>query len=170
MKKSQLKKGKNPLDSLKESPFKLDDFKKAFLNTHLKKEVLDEFWKTYDPEGYSLWFVHYNKSPSQGKNLMNTSNFKSMFLQKLDVFRKYTFSTIGIYGEVPNLEIEGVFLWRGLEIPQEFKDHDSYEFITFRKLDQNNEQDKKLITDFWLKTNENDIVNGQKVVDAEYFK
>ena len=47
-------------------------------------------------------------------------------------------------------EIEGVWMWRGTEIPQEFKDHESFDYLETRKLDFNNELDKKLITDFWL--------------------
>ena len=41
-------------------------------------------------------------------------------------------------------------MWRGTEIPQELKEHDSYDYITFRRLDHTNEQDKTLIQDFWL--------------------
>ena len=30
---------------------------------------------------------------------------------------------MGVYGEEPSLEIKGVFLWRGTEIPQAMADH-----------------------------------------------
>jgi hypothetical protein len=41
-------------------------------------------------------------------------------------------------------------MWRGLDIPLELKEHDAYEFITFKKLDFNNEVDRKFIEEFWL--------------------
>jgi hypothetical protein len=35
----------------------------------------------------------------------------------LDHFRKYVFGTYGVYGEEGNYEVEGVWVWRGTEIP-----------------------------------------------------
>jgi hypothetical protein len=41
-------------------------------------------------------------------------------------------------------------MWRGIEIPEELKEHDSYEYIIFKKLDPMNENDRKFIEMFWL--------------------
>jgi elongation factor 1-gamma len=117
----KLPKKSNPLDQLPPSKFELDPFKKEFLNTKEKKKVLDEFWNKFDPEGYSIWFVHYNKSGDQGKLAFKTKNLRSNFLQKIDKFRKYTFSVHGVYGKEPDLEIEGVWMWRGKDVPEEVK-------------------------------------------------
>lgn len=70
----------------------------------------------------------------------------------MDKFRKYTFACHGVYGQEPNLDVEGVWMWRGTEIPQEIKEHDSYEYITFKRLDPKNENDRKFIEEFWLNT------------------
>jgi elongation factor 1-gamma len=115
----QKEKKKNPLDLLPPSLFELDQFKKEFLNTNEKKQIIDNFWKRFDPEGFSLWFVHYLKSPEQGKLAFKTKNLRSNFLQKIDNFRKYTFAVHGVYGQEPDLEIEGVWMWRGKDIPEE---------------------------------------------------
>jgi len=113
-------KSKNPLDELPPSPFQLDPFKKEFLNTKQQKEYLQQtFWSNYDPKGYSIWFIHYNKDEDQGKIPFKTINLKSNFLQKLEKFRRYAFSVYGVYGQAPDLEVEGVWMWRGTEIPQE---------------------------------------------------
>ena len=39
-------------------------------------------------------------------------------------------------------------MWRGIEIPEELREHDSYEYITFKKLDK--DSDRKFIEEFWL--------------------
>lgn len=76
------KKKTNPLDALPPSNFDFDQFKKDFLNTTEKKAVLDDFWKNkFDPAGYSVWFVHYNRRGDQGKVGFKTKNLKSNFLQ-----------------------------------------------------------------------------------------
>ena len=51
----------------------------------------------------------------------------------------------GVYGDEPNLEIRGCWLWRGTEIPMEMKDHPSFEFHKFFKMDIAKEEDRKLI-------------------------
>jgi len=70
----------------------------------------------------------------------------------LNDFRKHCFGVFGVYGQIPEVEFDGCWLWRGTEIHDLMKAHDSYEYSEFRKLDINNPQDKKLITEFWLNT------------------
>jgi len=67
-----------------------------------------------------------------------TNNLKNGFLQRLDHFRKYSFGVHGVYGEEPNLEIRGLWVWRGTEAPLEIKELDSYEYHTWDKLDMSN--------------------------------
>lgn len=77
------KKAKNELDTLPPTNFILDSFKKDFLNTKEKASILDKFFKEFDSQGWSLWFLHYDKTKSQGESLFKASNFKSIFLQVL---------------------------------------------------------------------------------------
>ena len=112
------KRKKNELDLLPPSAFDLDGFKKEFMNTKEKAAVLEKFWKNFDAKGYSLWFVHYEKAGDQGKVFFKTNNLKNLFLQKLDKLRKYSFSVYGVYGTEPDLEVEGVWFWRGTDIPE----------------------------------------------------
>jgi elongation factor 1-gamma len=113
------KKEANPLDLLPPSKLVLDEFKKEFLNTPDKAGVLKNFWEKYDPEGYSIYFMQYQKLPTEGKVLFKTNNSASFFLQKFDNFRKYTFSCHGVYGVDDAYEIRGVWMWRGVGIPNE---------------------------------------------------
>jgi len=164
------KKKKNALDSLPPSPFVLDEFKKEFLNTKEKKAVLDEFWKKIDLNGYSFWYMHYQKLQNEGKILFKSNNSVGIFLQNLDPFRKYCFSAYGVYGDEGNYEIKGVWMWRGTEIPDEIKEHDLFPYLTLKKLDPTQETDRKFIENYWLNITEGDVFDGMKVANVVYHK
>ena len=163
------KKKQNPLDLLPPSKLELESFKRAFLNNKDKEDAMKKFWEIYDPEGYSLWRLEYDNLPSECKVLFRTSNSKGMFLQKCDNLRRYAFATHGVYGVEDDYKIRGLWMFRGLEVPQEMKDNDLYEYIHFRKLDHTNEEDRKLVHDYWTKLDENDEVEGRKCADVSYF-
>ena len=160
---------KNPLDELPPSPLELETFKRAFLNTKDKEDAMKKFWEIYDPQGYSIWWLEYQNLPSECKILYRTSNSKGMFLQKCDALRRYAFAVHGVYGVENDYKVRGVWMFRGLEIPQEMKDNDLYEYITFKKLDTTKDEDRQLIHDYWTKLNETDEVEGRKCADCEYF-
>jgi len=67
------------------------------------------------------------------------------FIRNLDHFRKYAFAGYGVYGVPGNYDIKSVYLWRGTEIPLEWKDHQSYEYHNFEKLDHTNPAHKQLV-------------------------
>ena len=164
---------KNPLDLLPPSKFVLPDFKTYFVNLGDKKATdgMKHFFENYDPEGYSLWFSHYDKYEGEGVLLYQTSNLMNGFLQRMDdKFRNHCFSMLAILGEEPNLEIEGVWLFRGKTIPQEMIDHPQFEYYQKRQLDVNNEADRKLISDFWCAKAEESTINGHKVQECKMFK
>jgi len=165
------KKEKNPLDALPPSTFNLFDFKTLFVNATSKQEALDFFWKNFDASGYSLWFIVYEKAEGEGKVLFLTSNLMNGFIQRLDHFRKYAFGVHGVYGEEPTLEIRGVWVWRGTELPNEIKELDSFEYHQFHKLDATKEADRKKVEEFWTKLNEDeDLVDGLRARTVKYFK
>ena len=163
------KKKVNPLDELPPSKLELESFKRAFLNNKNKEDAMNKFWEIYDPEGYSLWWVEYQNLPTECKILYRTSNSKGMFLQKCDAVRRYAFAVHGVYGVEDDYKIRGMWMFRGKEIPQEMKDNDLYEYLTFRRIDINNPADKQLVHDYWTKLDENDEVEGRKCADVEYF-
>jgi len=163
------KKKVNPLDELPPSKLELESFKRAFLNNKNKEDAMNKFWEIYDPEGYSLWWVEYQNLPTECKILFRTSNSKGMFLQKCDAVRRYAFAVHGVYGVEDDYKIRGMWMFRGKEIPQEMKDNDLYEYLTFRRIDINNPADKQLVHDYWTKLDENDEVEGRKCADVEYF-
>ena len=114
--------------------------------------------------------MQYQKLPSEGKVLFKTNNSSSFFLQKLDPFRKYTFSVHGVYGVEGEYEVRGVWMWRGVDIPNEIKEHDNYPYMTIKKLDATNESDRNLITQYWLNLSVGNVVDGMPVAEVVYFK
>ena len=62
--------------------------------------------------------VLYEKDQAtEGKVLIKTNNTMNGFLQRSDPhFRKYAFAIHGVYGDEPDLEIRGAWLWRGTEV------------------------------------------------------
>mmetsp|Transcript_52297 Transcript_52297/g.60041 ORF Transcript_52297/g.60041 Transcript_52297/m.60041 type:complete len:419 (+) Transcript_52297:38-1294(+) len=163
--------GKAELDNLPPSNFNFYDFKTLITNAKDKKEAVNEFWNLFDKEGYSLWFVEYEKAPGEGKVVYLTNNLMNGFLQRLDHFRKYCYGVYGVYGDEPNLEVRGVFCWRGNFIPLMVKQHDQYDYHRFTKLDPSNEADRKKVEEFWTKFNEDeDVVDGLTARTVKYFK
>lgn len=104
----------NPLDVLPPSPWNFFDFKTLFVN-HKDKAGggMDALKEQYDPVGYSFWFLHYEKYGKEGTILYQTENLMKGFLQRFEHFRKHCLARICVIGDVPNLEIEGVWCFRG---------------------------------------------------------
>lgn len=157
-----LKENKNPLDLLPETTFSLYDFKTLIVNSSDKKEAIDFLWKNFDNKGFSFWRIEYEKYPGEGEKLFMTNNLARGFLQRLDHFRKYVFGSWGVYGDEPNLEIRGLFMWRGTEIPQEVKDHPSYDYHKFERLSFEDPKTRDLLTEHWSSISETGTVEGLK--------
>jgi elongation factor 1-gamma len=111
-------KAKNPLDLLPPSTFDLYNFKTLYVNHPDKRgEGIEELKKQYDPNGFSIWFLHYEMYKGEGKELYKTENMANGFLQRFDDFRKYAFGRLLVLGTEEAQEIMGVFLWRGTGMP-----------------------------------------------------
>lgn len=171
-KESEGKKEKNPLDSLPPSSFDLDTFKNEFLNEKegKKEKIMEKFWKEFDPKGYSLWWLEYKNLETEGKKLFRTNNSKNFFLERLDEdFKRFAFGIHGVYGHEGDYKVRGVWLWRGNEIPKEMKENDYFKYMTMRKLNSNNNNDKQLVNDYWTKVNKGNKVDGRALGSYSYY-
>ena len=114
-----------------------------------------------DWKGWSFWFFHYDKYEDEGTKLHVTNNLMNGFLSRAEHTSKYTFGRHAVLGEEPNLEIMGVWLVRGLEIPDGLeKEHPQFEYYNKRKLDpQNKPDDDKLVREFFG-GNQGEKLNG----------
>mmetsp|Transcript_10128 Transcript_10128/g.7593 ORF Transcript_10128/g.7593 Transcript_10128/m.7593 type:complete len:199 (+) Transcript_10128:654-1250(+) len=164
------KKEVDPLDVLPPTKFELDPFKKFFVNHEDKRgEGMKHFFENYDREGYCIYFLDYEKYEGEGVVLYQTRNLLNGFLQRIDHFRKHVFASHMLMGEEPSLEIQGVWMFRGKGIPQQMHDHPQFEYYKLRELSVDNEDDRKLITDFWA-AKAGDVVNGLTVQEVKLHK
>ncbi|ANQ10380.1 Elongation factor 1-gamma [Plasmodium coatneyi] len=159
----------NPLDLLPPSSFSLDEWKYKFSNEKdLINVAMPHFWKTYDPKGFSLYYMKYDKLEDECQISFVACNMAGGFLQRLDNnFSKYSFAVITVLGENKDYDIEGVWLFRGTEIPFEMKDHPSFEYHVFKKLDVNNSADKQIVEDYWCSK---ESVASRPLVDRKVWK
>mmetsp|Transcript_8370 Transcript_8370/g.7438 ORF Transcript_8370/g.7438 Transcript_8370/m.7438 type:complete len:133 (-) Transcript_8370:362-760(-) len=132
---------------------------------------MDFFWKNFDAKGFSIYKIEYEKAEGEGKVLFLTNNLMNGFIQRLEHFRKYAFGVHGVYGEEPNLEIRGMWVWRGDGLPHEILDLDSYEYHKFHRMDPTNPEHRAKVNEYWTHLNEDeDTVEGLKARTIKYFK
>ena len=167
--KKEIKK-ENPLDFLPPSKFDLDNFKKDFCENSNKKEIMEKFWKDFDPKGYSLWLIEYQNLESEGKKLFRMKNSKNFFLERFDDdFKKYSFGVHGIYGNNNEFKVKGLWMWRGEDIPEEIKENEYFNYLSIKKLDCKNDKDRKLVEEYWTKCNKGDKVDERRVEEISCF-
>lgn len=148
--KKKAEKPKDPLTLLPPTSMDLNEFKFWFINHKDRDAAWEEFLKDrLDREGWSFWELNYIKYKNEGQLLYKTNNLLNGFIQRAEHFGKYSFGVHMIYGEEPNLDIKGIWMWRGQEIPQQLKDHAQFEYYNTKKLDIDNETDRAYIKDMW---------------------
>ena len=129
-----------------------------------------EFWQKLDKAGWSVWFIHYEKYEGEGVNMVQFENLLDGFVQRMEAIRRFSFGTMGIYGQVPSLELKGCLLMRGQEVLQGLVDHPQFEYCKKRKADFENDNDRKLIEDYWGNVNENESVDGLELQVIRFWK
>lgn len=164
------KKSKNPLDDLPPTTFELDPWKKLYSNTPDRHSVMPEFWNTFDKNGWSIWRLRYQKLEGECQKVFMTCNTVEGFLQRMEGLRRYAFGTMGVYGDEPNLEVMGVFMWRGKGIPQEMLEHPSFEYHDREEMDPDNPDHRRRVEEYWCNLSEQDKVDGLTPREVRAFK
>lgn len=153
-----------------DTTFNFYDFKTLYVNAKNKQEALDFLWKNWDAKAFSFWHVRYDKLPGECQKLFLTKNLMTGFLTRADQCRKYALAVQGVYGEEPNFETCGVWLWRGTEILEPMKEHAQFEVYQFKKLNPEDPKDKALIEEYWCRLEDDEIVDGRKLQTVTLFK
>eukprot|EP01029_Cantina_marsupialis_P028301 TRINITY_DN775994_c0_g1_i1.p1 TRINITY_DN775994_c0_g1~~TRINITY_DN775994_c0_g1_i1.p1 ORF type:complete len:406 (+),score=60.44 TRINITY_DN775994_c0_g1_i1:25-1218(+) len=157
------KKEAHPLDCLPKSPLVLDNWKRCYSNSRADYYAsMEEFWKMYDAEGYSLWICDYNYNSDNQVGFM-TSNLLDGFLQRSDAMRKYAFGgmTIQCKEEKAPFCIQGAWLFRGDTEKHMIESNPDAEYYTWTRITELTEENKKKIADLWCA--------GEKIGDMEVF-
>jgi len=140
------KEKKDPFASLPPPKMVFDEWKKIYRNNDTEKVAIPWFWDNIDKEGYSAWLADYQYS-EELKMVFMACNLVSGMFQRLDKLHKNGFASVCIFSEGSKIEIGGLWIFRGQELA--FKLNEDWnidaESYNFRKLDWDNEEDKKLI-------------------------
>lgn len=173
--KKEEKKPEKVLDnvqSLPETNFDLYNFKTFFVNhKDMGGAAVDEWYKILDWEGWSFWYIQYEKMKGENVKTYVTNNFLTGFMSRAEHTSKYTFARMSVLGEEPDLEVEGVWLFRGQEVPDGLaKEHSQFEYFKTKKLDpRNNKDDDKLVRDFFGKK-VGDKINNMTIQTHKWHK
>lgn len=149
----------------------LYDYKTLYANAKDKEEAIADLVANYNPAEMCIYHLHYQKYDGDGKVLYQFNNMKNNFVQRCDPARKKAFGTYSIYGDEPNLEISGVWLFLGAEIPKEMNENPAFEYHDLKKLDITKPEDLQIIRENWTRTVEDEsIVEGLTLRSFTSFK
>jgi len=162
------KPSKDPFAALPKGTFVMDDWKKCYSNEDTEKVAMPYFWKNLDKENYSVWYGEY-KYPEDLKMIFMSCNLVGGMFQRLDRMRKHAFGSVCVFGEDNNNSISGVWVWRGHDLAFELSPdlQVDYESYNWKKMDPDNEQDKKTIHEYFMW--EGDF-GGKKFNQGKIFK
>jgi len=119
-----------------------------------KVAVIEGLLDNLDTKAFSLWFGKYNKASSEGKEKIKTNNLLNGYVRSCEPLKKRLFASYGYYGEEPDLQIRGVYLWHDADFLPEMKEHYVCEYIDWRKIDPTNAEDRKLVIGAWTSLEE----------------
>ena len=104
---------------------------------------IEWLWKNFDKSGYKMYFAKHPDVHTKG---FMAANLLGGWFQRCECLHKYAFSCMMINGkEGGPLVIEGFWIYRGQEVPEDavgVPDHDVYEFS---EVDLNNPEHVKKV-------------------------
>lgn len=158
----------DPFAEMPKGTFNMDEFKRQYSNSDTLTVALPYFWQHFEKEFYSLWYCEYKYPQDLGKAYM-TSNLIGGMYQRIEKLRKNAFGSMAVFGDDTKNTIAGVWFWKGQGLafplcPDWTTDYESYEW---RKMNPDDENDKKLVRDFFMWEGE---VKGMKFNCGKIFK
>lgn len=158
----------DPFAAMPKGTFNMDEFKRVYSNEDTATKAIPYFWKNFDKENYSIWYCEYKYNNELTQVFMSSNLIGGMF-QRIEKLRKNAFASMAVFGENNNNLIAGVWFWRGHELVFPLCsdwtiDYESYEW---KKLNPDDEKDRKLVENFWLWEGE---VKGKKFNAGKIFK
>ena len=160
----------DPIELLPPTTMDLNEFKFWFINHPDRQAAFDELYTTrLDKAGWSFWDLKYIKYKGEGEVLYKTNNLLNGFIQRAEGFNKLSYGVHMIYGNEPNLDIKGVWMWRGHDIPTAMKEHPQFEYYNTTKLDIDNEADREYIKEIWC-AKDGPLKDGTPIQNWKYQK
>jgi len=160
---------KNPLDSLPKSSFILDEWKRVYSNQDTKTQAIPWFYANQDPAGYCLFWCNYKYNNELPPEAYKVNNLIGGYFQRLEKLHKYAFGTVNIYGAPgQGWELQGLWLFRGSDIPADMLACDDTELYDWTRVDLNDAAQKKRFEEFlaW----EGAVESGKPFHSGKMFK
>lgn len=161
---------KDPFSDMPKGTWNMDEFKRTYSNEDTEKVALPYFFTNLTPnkDMYSVWYCEY-KYPAELGLVFMTSNLIGGMFQRIEKLRKNAFGSMCVFGENNDNLIAGVWMWKGTGLPFPLctdwtTDYESYDW---KKLDIDNVEDKKLITDMFMHEGS---IKGKKFNQGKIFK
>ncbi|EME30594.1 elongation factor EF-1 gamma subunit [Galdieria sulphuraria] len=150
----------------------MNEWKRKYSNTDTRTEALPWFWEHFNPSQLSLWYCKYKYNDELEKTFMS-ANLVSGWFQRLESLRKSTFGSILLFGQsgpAGSVEIHGVWLFVGQDIPKDMKEGVDFDAYEFSKLDPNNAKDRTLIENFFAWDGDFSSITNKPVNQGKVFK
>lgn len=158
----------DPFAEMPKGTFNMDEFKREYSNKDTATVALPYFWSHFEKDFYSLWYCEYKYADELTQVFMSSNLIGGMF-QRIEKLRKNAFASMAVFGEANNNTIAGVWLWKGQELVFPLCNDwtTDYESYSWRKLNPEDENDKKLVNDFFMWQGD---VGGKKFSSGKIFK
>merc|ERR1712002_491388 len=150
----------------------MDAWKRFYSNNDEDKSV-EHFWTLITPEvkaNYSLWKGTYQYSHELTMPFMAANLIGGMF-QRIEKLRKHAFASCIVGGVTRDLNITGLWFWRGQTLAFE-RSPDwqiDYEIFDWQKLDWDAPETKELVSAYW-KWDESKEFGGKKFCEGKIYK
>jgi len=131
----------------------MDAWKRFYSNNDEDKSV-EHFWTLITPEvkaNYSLWKGTYQYSHELTMPFMAANLIGGMF-QRIEKLRKHAFSSVVVGGKTNDMNITGLWFWRGNSLAFE-RSPDwqiDYEVYNWEKLDWDAPETKAMVAKYWM--------------------
>jgi len=158
----------DPFSAMPKGTFNMDEFKRTYSNNDTLTVAMPYFFKNFEKEFYSVWLCEY-KYPDELTQTFMTCNLIGGMFQRIEKLRKNAFGSMIVWGENNNNTIAGIWFWKGQELcfplcTDWMTDYESYEW---RKMNIDDEKEKKLISQFFAWEGE---YKGKKFNSGKIFK
>lgn len=151
--------------------FNMDTWKKTYSNCATYEAGMEEFWKMFEPKGWSIFRGDY-KYNDECKVLFMTSNLIGGFIQRTEEIRKWLFGTMTIRGSAEgSMKVSCFYLIRGDDIAPLLKCNDDAECYDWKKVAGGDMEVtaelKKTLFDYWCSEGP---LDGEECLDSRCYK
>jgi len=150
----------------------MDAWKRFYSNNDEDKSI-EHFWTLITPEvkeHYSLWKCNYKYNDELNMDFM-ASNLVGGMYQRIEKLRKHAFASMCVAGVTRDLNITGLWFWRGQTLAFERSpdwqiDYEVYDWV---KVDWDSAEAKELVTLYW-KAADDMKYDGKALSECKIYK